>query len=251
MTRKTLVVGAVVAALVLGACGSDKKSGTGTGTGAAGRKGLAVYTLPAFDGVVVKVVEAYNKAHPKGQLKVIAEKPGVMKKSVLTARQQIVVATANVFKKVVKGATTAPFGRNLAVIAVSKANPRHVANLSAFASTSGLRTQVCGVKTGIGNFTALVLLKNKIKPNPSTFGFDCDAKALKDVAAGKLDAVLLFRGGHPAPSGVTFITVPDAQNIVAPIKFMTSGHAAGLAAFTKFMTTPGVRGILTANGYLP
>ncbi len=252
MTRKTLVVGVVVAALMLGACGSDKK-GTTTGSTPkpAGKGGLVVATVPSLKTVVTSIVTAYNKTHPRGQFRVVIENPGVMKKAVLKPAAQIAI-DGNALKVLVKGAKKGSFGRNVAVIAVSTTNPHHVTDLKAFAATSGLKTKVCGAKSIVGNFTAFVLSKAKIKPDPSTVAFDCEAKALADVAANKLDAVLMYRAGHPAPSGVKLITIPNAQNILIPISYAVIGGTTGpLSVFEKYLSSPGTHAILTHAGYLP
>ncbi len=250
MTRKALAVGVVVAALVLSACGSDKKNATTTSTKAGAGKGLTVYTVAPLKGIVTTVVTAYNKVHPKGQLKVAVASHVAIAKAASGTRNQIDVYV-NAIKTIAKGAKKGSFGRDPAVIAVSKANPRHVAALTAFSATSGLKTQVCGTKTTLGNFTRLVLAKAKVKPNPATLGFDCEAKALTDVASGKLDAALMYRAGLKVPSAAKLITIPDAQNIVIPVSYVGIGAAPGIAAFQKFLATKVVRGILTRGGLLP
>jgi hypothetical protein len=248
MTRKTLVAAAVVAALVFAACGSDKKQATTTST-KKGKGGLAVYTVAPLKDIVTTFVTAYNKTHAKGQLKVVIVPAAAIKKSVTSTRNQIVIGGNAV--KAAKKAKTGSFGRNIALIAVSKTNPHNATGLTAFAATSGLKTQVCGAKTTLGNFTALVLIKAKVKPNPATLAFDCQTKALADVASGKLDAALMFRVGTKLPSGVKLVTIPDAQNIVIPISYAAIGTARGIAAFQKFLATKFARGILTRGGYLP
>jgi hypothetical protein len=221
MTRKTLVAGAVVAAMVFSACGSDKKSGTTATTTKGGKGGLAVYTVAPLKDIVTTFVTSYNKAHKLGQLKVVVASQATIAKAASGTRNQIDIYVAPI-KKLVKSAKKGVFGRSPAILAVSTANPHKVTGLTAFAATSGLKTQVCGMKTILGNFTALVLSKNKIKPNPATLAFDCEAKALADVASGKLDAALMFRAGTKLPSGVK-----------------------------KFIATKFSHGILTREGYLP
>ena len=249
MTRKTLVVGALVAALLLGGCGSDKKASTTGNTPKAG--GLVVNTVASLKTVVSSIVTAYNKIHPKAPFRVVVQTPAVMKKAVATSKPQIAIDT-NALKVLVKGAKKGSVGRNVAVIAVSKSNPHHVTGLTAFAATSGLRTKVCGSKFLAGNFTALVLSKAKIKPNPSTVAVDCEASALADLAANKLDAVLMYRAGHAAPSGVTLITVPDAQDIPIAVSYAVIGGKTGPRfLFEKYLSSPAARAILTYAGYLP
>jgi ABC-type molybdate transport system substrate-binding protein len=249
MTRKTLVVGALVAALLLGACGSDKKASTTGSTPKAG--GLVVNTVASLKTVVTSIVTAYNKNHPRAPFRVVVETQAVMKKAVATSKPQIAI-DGNALRVLVKGAKKGSVGRNVAVIAVSTSNPHHVTNLNAFAATSGLKTKVCGAKSVIGNFSALVLGKAKIKPNPATVAFDCEAKALADVAANRLDAVLMYRADHAVPSGVTLVTVPDAQNITIPISYAVIGGTSGPRfVFEKYLSSPAARAILTRAGYLP
>jgi ABC-type molybdate transport system substrate-binding protein len=248
MTRKTLVVGALVAALLLGGCGSDKKSGTPTGNS---KGGLAVHTVPALKDIVTKIVTAYNKTHPRGQFHVVVETEAVIQQAVTKPTPQVAIDTT-ALKDVVKGARTGTLGRNLAVIAVSTTNPHHVSGLTAFAATSGLKTKVCGPKTSLGNFTLVVLARAKIRPNPSAVAFDCEAKALADVASNKLDALLMFRVGHKAPAGVKLIQIPDAQNFEVKVTYAVIGPASGpLGVFEKYLSSPPAHAILTQSGYRP
>jgi hypothetical protein len=249
MRRSALAAAAVVAALTLSACGSSKSKAKATTT-TTGATAVTVYTVPALESVVTQVVQGYNKVHPAAPLRVATEDQATMKRALTSSQSQIVVAPDAAFKGVGSKAHKALFGRNVAIIAVAKDNPRHVTGVSAFAATTVLRTAVCGPQTALGNFSALVLTKDHIKPQPATVALNCGGAALNKLIDGQLDAVLLSRAGFK-PAKVTLVAIPDAQNVIVPFSYVTIGKDAATTHFVEYLASPGGRLVLTKNGYLP
>jgi molybdate transport system substrate-binding protein len=251
MRRNVLVAAAVVVALTLGACGSSKpKAKATTTTGPKGGAPVTVYTVPALESIVNQVVHGYNTIHPKTPLRVATENSTAMKKSLTSSQPQIVIGPAAAFKGAGSAVHQASFGRSLAIIAVATGNPHHVTGVAAFASSSGLRTAVCGPQTTLGNFGALVLTKDHIKPNPASVSLNCGGAALKKLLAGQLDAVLVYRTGFKPPK-LTFVTIPEAQNVIVPFTYGAIGKAASITLFVQYLALPTAQRLLTKGGYLP
>jgi ABC-type molybdate transport system substrate-binding protein len=252
MTRSTVVVVAVVAALVPSACShSAKKAAPTRSTQAAGP--VSVYTVAPLTDIVVKVIQAYNynAGHPGAPLTVTTETQQVIARSVASGKPAVVVLPGAWLKAMSGVSHTGSFGRSLAVIAVPAKNPRHVTDVKAFAAGSGLRTAVCGPSSVFGNLTLLVLRKAGVKPDPHTVGIDCQVKALQRVAAGKLDAALMFRNGLQVPSGVKLLDIAEKQNLIVNLSYGAVGNSAPASQFGTFMASAPARRLLSENGYLP
>ncbi len=248
------VVAGVVAVVVLGACGGANKSassGTATTTsGTTSGTGTEVVTVQPLQEIVTKVVDAYEAGHSGVKVAVKVVTDAELTKSA-SGRGPLVVVSSTAALEAVKGLHPGSLGRDLAVIAVPAANPKHITTAQAFASKSGLRTEVCGATTSIGNFSLLVLAKAGVTPAPATVHAGCEQDALQKVAKGSLDAALMFRGGLTVPTGVKLVAIAAPQNIVVPVSYATVGTSAGTDAFAAFLASGTAQNVLTENGYLP
>jgi Bacterial extracellular solute-binding protein len=252
MKRNAIVV-AVVAALVLSACGSDKKSGAPTTVKGKGGATVASVSIAApLQGAVITLIVAFNKANPSLRIPLPPTKlaSGAMAASIAKGKAGVYILPTLAIKKVAAGATKATFGRNVAVIAVSAANPKHVTGVNAFAATSGLHVAACGPRLPFGNGPGLVLLKSKIKPVKGTVIFDC-TKVMKDLAGGQLDAALVYRNTLVVPKGIKLIAVPDAQNVIVNYTYVVVGKNPKDVAFGKYITSTAGQAVLKLRGYLP
>ena len=243
MNRYTVVVVSVVAALVLAACGSDKKPASLSPTES---KTVTVTTLAQVKDVATKLAALFQHDHPGVTVTVTADTAGGITASVAKKTSEVAIATSATLKR-----ATGSFGRDLAVIAVAAANPHHVANVKVFAANSGLKTAVCGETTSLGDFTVAVLTRSGVTPAPGTVHAGCEAKSVQQVAAGTLDAVLLFRTGVVVPKGVKLLDVDAKANIILPLSYLAVGGAGLTVEFGKFLATAPARQVLTENGYLP
>ncbi len=254
MKRWTVLVAVVAVALALSSCGSDKKPASLGGTTVKGGGGtVTAYTTAQLARIVNDLGLAYTAKVPGVHVRVIVEATAAIGEFVAAGQPQIAIADEGTIKAAAKKLTVHRFGRNLAVIAVATANPRHIADVKAFAAGSGLRTVVCGAATSIGNFAVGVLAKAGVKPAPSTIHppADCLTKYLSQIAAGTLDAALLFRNDATLPKGVKLLSIPDAQNLVVNFSYVTVGSSAPIVAFGDFIAGATGRHVLTLNGYLP
>jgi ABC-type molybdate transport system substrate-binding protein len=154
-------------------------------------------------------------------------------------------------QEVPDGVEAAPLGRNLAVIVVPPGNPGQITDLSAFADDSGKRVQACGPDTQFGNFIALVLTNAGVTPADDTVGADCGSDAADKVAAGDLDAAVVFRTEVGDRDDVELVDVPEDVNLVFPISYAVLAPSAKTDALVQFMESADGQATRTAAGLLP
>ena len=247
MKCSRVVVVAVVAALALGACSSEKKGGSSpNGQNASGT--VTVYTTEGLKDIVDRLVKAYTTIHSSAKVVVTTKStPAALKASVAKGTPQILLFVNPGFKKIRPDLKPIALGQTRAVIAVSTKNPKKVADVKAFAATSGLHTAMCGARTGFGNTTLWVMFKAKIKANTSTVGVGCEAKSMQQLSKDELDAVLLFRGGAYPPKGVKLLDIPEKQNIIFKFSYQHIGTSAAVKQFGAFLAGQGAKQILTTE----
>ena len=252
MRGSKLLVAPVVAALLLGACGSDDDNGS-SGSTTEGQAGtaLAVYTVPQLEDIVQEVVQAYEAENPEASVEITTEGQAAIAASVGDKKPDVAILPALVLDPISEGLEPASFGRTLAVIAVPADNPGDVADLTAFAADTDLRTQICGEDTEIGNFSLIVLSRAGVNPDPDTVAAGCEAEALQQVAAEELDAALMFRGGVEVPDGVAIVDINEEANLIIDLSYVVIDDSAGATGFGEFLASDAAREILTAKGYLP
>lgn len=238
---------AVTAGLLLGACssgGSADKAATGN------PNVVTVITTSTQRPVVDRLAATFTSENPGLTVTPAnVDDPRQITAAVTGKAVQMVIAP----RLFLGNDSDVAMGRNLAVIAVTKADPAGVTGPDAFAATSGLRTRICGRPTIVGNFTLFVLARANVRPNPATVVNDptCPQQAIADVAAGRLDAALMFRNNTMIPEGVKFIDVPDNENILIDYGAAVLGTGTATTKFAKFLTSDRAKEILTQNGYLP
>jgi hypothetical protein len=253
MKCSRVVVVAVVAALALGACSSGKKGGSTP----SGKKGnvsgtITVFTSGVFKDIIDRLVKGYTKNHTAAKINVVTKATQATLKATITGKKPSIILLVNPqFRPLGSDLKPLPLGQSRAVIAVSDKNPHKVTNVTAFATTSGLKTSLCGVRTGFGNTVQWVLYRSKIKPDPKAIGVGCEAKSMHELLKDQLDAVLLFRGGTYPPKGVKLLDIPEQQNIIFKLSYLVVGTSPVGTSFGAFLASKGAQQILTANGYLP
>ena len=246
MRRAKFLVVAIVAAVVLAACGSSDSSSEDTNA----TNRLTVYTAPQLEGIVNQVVEAFETENPGEPITIIVEDQTAILASVDDGNADIAVLF-DTWLGSRGGLNTGSFGRDLAVIAVPADNPAGVTDTQVFAADTSLRTKVCGEETPFGNFILGVLDNAGVTPDPATVDEGCEAEALAQIANGELDAVLMYRNDVQVPEGVVLLDVDEGQNLIFDITYVVVGDSADTAAFAEFLESDQVNSILIENGYLP
>jgi molybdate transport system substrate-binding protein len=242
--RRDLLALAGVAVLALAACGDDDDTG---GSGAASGDAIAaVHTVASLEPVVGDLVMTYNESSDADVELVVGDQDQVV--------EAVSQGTPAVLPSLwLEGADTESvvIGRNLAIIVVPAGNPAQVTGVDAFAPDSGLDTMICGANTPAGNVAARILSLGGIDPDPSRIGESCDADAVGRVAAGEVDAALVFRGNVELPDGVEFVSIPDDQNIVIDVAYAPVASDTSADSFQSFLESDAATQILSQHGFLP
>ena len=133
------------------------------------------------------------------------------------------------------------------------ANPARVSDLQAFRSGTSVRTQVCGGPSYIAIFIRFVLQLSRVQADPATIADDaqCPGRAMLNLAAGQLDAALMFRNAAVVPPGVRLVDIPTDRNLVFPFGVTKVTSTKVSDAFVDFLGSDQAKEILTENGYLP
>jgi hypothetical protein len=242
--RRNLLALAVLAAVALAACGDD--GGADAPASQGGDVTAQVHTVSQLEPVARVLVDAYNQASGAG-LELVIGSPS-----------EVAYAVSQGIPAILPGAwlggvnaQSAVIGRNLAIIAVPAGNAPQVTGVNAFAVGSGLDTAMCGADSPVGNFAVLVVAKGGVQPDLTRVSAGCDADAVARVAGGELDAALVFRASVPLLPGVEVVTIPDAQNVVIDIRYVSTGDGQGANAFAQFLQSDPGKRILTLQGFLP
>jgi hypothetical protein len=243
--RRNLLALTVLAAVALAACGDDD-GGADAPASRGGDVTAEVHTVPQLEPVVRVLVDAYNQASGAGVELVIG------------SPAEVAYAVSQGIPAILPGAwlgsvnaKSAVIGRNLAIIAVPAGNASQVTGVNAFAVGSGLDTTMCGADSPVGNFAALVVARGGVVPDLTRVSAGCDANAVARVAGGELDAALVFRASVPIPAGAEVVTIPDAQNVVIDIRYVSTGDGQGAGSYAQFLQSDPARQILAQQGFLP
>ena len=245
--RNRVLVASIAIALALGGCGNDEA----TPPVDADPNALAVHSLLGFEGVITSVVGAFEQENGDLQVDVTLSEGPALVKAISAGTPDVVMIPTPWLESLVSNVDPDFFGRSLAVIAVPADNPGDVTDLTAFAADSGLSTAVCAGAPGPGNFGFAVLAKAGVTPDPATVGSGCEAEVLGRLAAGDLDAGLMFRAGLEIPDGVVLRDVPEDQNIVVDFSLGALNDSDLATAFTDFVGSDAAQRILTDSGFLP
>jgi len=244
-----------VAVLALTAC-----SGSGDDAATSGSANVATVAItPTLVPVVNQLAVAFQSANPSMRIQTRAD---ITVSGLATALQgqtaQVVVAptrmTAGKTVKTLNGSDKLDrfFGRNRVVIAVPAGNPGRVAGPEAFGANSP-RMLVCGGPSLTPVFLRFVLTRAGVQPNPAAINNDplCPTLAMEALAAGRLDAVLMFRANVTVPPSVRLIDVPSDQNVNFDIGIAKVGSSTAADRFVDFLGSDQAKDLLTRNGYRP
>lgn len=148
-------------------------------------------------------------------------------------------------------AASAPFARNVLQIAVPKANPARITQLSDLARP-GVKVAVCQVEVPCGATAVTVFAKARLTVRPVTQEADVKATLAK-VRLGEVDAgVVYVTDVLAAGEDVTGIEIPAGLNASTtyPIAPLTASSSPELAlAFVDYVLSADGARILTAAGF--
>jgi molybdate transport system substrate-binding protein len=240
---------ALVATVALAAC-SDEGGDSSTPSPAAGAAGT-IHTVPQLEDVANGLLDAYKAVNPGRDLDLSVGSAAQVAQAVSRGSGSVAIMPTGWLRSVGADGESTALGRNLVVIVVPAGNPGQVTGADAFAAGSGLETQVCGPDSPWGNFTALVLLKSNVEPDPARVDAGCARNAVSRVAQGELDAALVFRSVMGATEGVEVIDLPEDQNLIIEVGYAQLSDNESARAFAEFLESDPAKLILTLLGYLP
>lgn len=144
------------------------------------------------------------------------------------------------------------FASNQLAIAVAPGNPADIRGLADFAEPS-LLLGLCAVEVPCGAFARASLEAADVDPTIDTEEPDVRSLLTK-IAAGELDAGVVYETDIRAASDVEGIEIPDPQNVSASysIAVTTSGSSPDLAeSFVAFVRGDAGQEILARFGFGP
>src|SRR5688500_6159755 len=181
MRRRGVVTIAIVAALVVSACGGDDKAAP---TASSKDPNLVtVAAAPGLEPVLARVVDSFRRDQPFVQIQIGTQDHKALVATVTDKAADVAVLPDSWLEEVPSGLNLGSFGNNRAVIAVPSGNPANVSDVTVFAAGSGRRTAVCGDASSKLNLNLYVLAKAGIKPDPTTVGLGCQVDALQQLVA--------------------------------------------------------------------
>jgi extracellular solute-binding protein len=250
MTRCTVIAIAVLTALTLSACGSEKKASTTT-TSPNGVTTISVAVPPQLKTLAAQLGKVYESAHKPSKVIVHGLSGPALVAAAKGKGPLVALDTTASLRAANPKLALHDLGRDIAVVAVPSTNPAKVADLAVFKAGSSARTRICVANSSFGNFGVLLLRHAGITPEMATVRGDCRKEAMLEVAAKKLDAVLMYRAETVPPRGVKLLPVARAQNFPFSFSYATVGSSPGVSSFAAFLASGSGRFALGLAGYLP
>jgi len=142
------------------------------------------------------------------------------------------------------------FVRNRLQIAVPSGNPAEVTGLADLAR-EGLLIGLCAEGVPCGDFARQALERAGVTPSPDTYEPNVRALLTK-VAAGELDAGIVYASEVGSSDGVDGVTIPEQHNVVAayPIAVLADApNSEGAASFVAYVLSDAGRAILLRHGF--
>jgi ABC-type molybdate transport system substrate-binding protein len=241
-----LIVALVIAALVATGCRDDGDGSTPNDEGSA----LSVYTPAELEDFVRPLVDAYETANEGESVEIVVNEQAAITGAITSGLADVAIVAEQWLEELGDEVDPQPLGRTVQVIGVAEGNPENVEGLDAFAADSGLSTRVCSNETSLGNLSLLALGAAGITPDPDTVDEGCEDEAMEQIAAGDLDAVLLFTGGVTVPEGTEFLDIDDDSTIFDfPIVYVAQEDTDAITSFTDFLDSPEAQDIVEEMGY--
>ena len=240
MWIRSLGAGLMVA--VLAACGAGS-----------GDDALVVFAAASLTDAFDDVVEAFEAAHPDIDVATSYAGSSSLREQVLAGAPADVVATANetiMDELVAAGSVDTPvvFATNRLTIAVPAGNPGGVDGLDDLARAE-LLVGLCAPAVPCGSFARSMLDAAGVVASVDTEEGDVRSLVTK-VAAGELDAAVVYETDVAADADLERVAVPDDVNVEAryPIAVVADGGDAA-AEFVAFVAGAEGQAILRDHGF--
>lgn len=215
---------------------------------------LVLYGVPTTRGAMNGLKAGFEAANPDANVEVVVGSVlDLVAKIVEDPRPGAVIVPVRAMDAI-KGASgdvgsPSPLGRNLFVIAVPKGNPKGVEGIEALAAGTDLRVVACGPQSPYGNFAQIVLDQAEVAVDEGIVQGGCGNKAVKQLAAGEIDAALVMRTAKNRT--VQSVPVPEDANVIIDVSIAQVGDDPAAAALLTYADSEAGTSILTDRGYLP
>ena len=248
--RVWVVLAAALLCLVTAACsGATPGVRPGVSTGPTGS--LTVVAARSLVDILGKLALDYTKANPLVRITVrpVASPPEPLAGTDLVAGEGM--SLAPIMEALVS--TPVLFASDQLVIAVAQGNPKQVAGLADLARAD-VKAALCADSQPCGGAAGQLLADGQIGLTPAVRPAD-GAAAVAEVAAGRVDAALVYRtearATNDAVASVEFSQSRQAtaEYRIAAVRTSVNGRAA--QDFLTYVTSPAAADTLSSAGYRP
>ncbi len=148
------------------------------------------------------------------------------------------------------GSAAAVFAHNRLVIAVPRANPKHVRGLSDL-SHPDLAVVLADPAVPAGRYAQTALTAARVTVHPRSLE-DNVRSVLTKVRLGEADAGIVYASDVAATHGaLAAIPIADAPVASYPVAVLAAGHRAAAAGFVAFLLSAEGQAVLRADGFEP
>lgn len=143
-----------------------------------------------------------------------------------------------------------PMGQNQILLVVQRGNPKRIGDLSVFGAQAATVSVICSEEVPCGVLGHEVLEAAGVVAVPDLVHVD-GREAVNQVAAGRVDAALLFRSDvHSRLGKVQAIGFAPEQNVFVDYQLVRVGQGAAADAFAQFVQSEQGQLILKRRGFL-
>lgn len=229
----------------------------GCGAGDDGRREVLVAAASSLGGAFTEMAAEFERAHPGVEVTLNLAGSGLLREQILAGAPADVFAPADLsVMEAVAGAgllagESRVFARNRLTVAVPDGNPAGVTGLSDLARPE-LLIGLCDPAVPCGEYARQALEAAGTTAAADTREPNVRALLTK-IAAGELDAGIVYATDAAAEQGVEAVKIPDGFNRTAeyPIAVVRgASHPAEAEAFAEFVLSEAGRRLLAGHGFL-
>lgn len=213
-----------------------------------------LYGTPPTNGAMKALKQGVEAANPEANVEIVAAPVLDLIEQIVNDPRPGAILAPQGAMDAIKGVSgdvgsPEPLGRNLFVVVVPKGNPKGIEGVADLAAGTDLRVTACGPQSPYGNFAQLVLDSADVEVAEGVVGSGCANKAVKQVAAGELDAALVMRTAKNRT--VQSVPVPEEDNVIVSIEIAQVRDDEGAAGLVTYAQSEAGSSILTDRGFQP
>lgn len=245
---------AVIAGVLLAACGSSSPAPAATGPSGS----ITVLAAASLTAALTKIGTDFQSKHPGTTVHFSFAGSATLAAQVQQGAQADVFASAdqpNMQKLVDAGlvqGSPSTFARNRLEIVVGAGNPKHITGLSDLAQP-GLLVVLCAAAVPCGRYALQALHQAGVTVHPASLETDVKAVTSK-VALGEADTGIVYvTDVRAAGAAVQGVDIPNNLNVMATypaVVLKDSPNAALARAFVDYLDSPAGQRTLRRYGFL-